>query len=229
MSERLKIRAIDALTVAVLVLASWRLWSVARPTEPDDARVTPPNVVPASAVASLWDSLVVLSDGLSSQWDDEGIIMVSDFECEYCRRSVPSVDSALAHGIGVRYLHLTRGAGTKSDEAARFAYCGASEADPFVDRYRRLMTTETWRKSSFGDEVVTPQMNECMTSAKTTAKLQASRSLANLLGVRGTPMFISKQGVLYGQSGFEAIRTLASDGKAVDQRGDGKVPGTLSR
>lgn len=222
MRSRGKVRWIDAITIAVLIAASWRLWSSFRPTGSEPTISMSPARVPAGAVASVWDSLVALSDELSPAWDDEGIIMVSDFECEYCRRSVAAVDSILAEGVAVRYLHQTRGARSRSDDAARFAHCGASDADPFVNRYRRLMTSNAWRSSSSGRnrswEGATPQLEECMESAETSEKLEASRALANALGVRGTPMFISKRGVLYGQSSVAALRSIVAEDARASQR-----------
>src|SRR5688500_12955733 len=67
------------------------------------------------------------------------IVEVSDYECPFCRANSAGVDSAVAAGARIAYLHLPMARHPRAEGAALAALC-AEESDRFPEMHARLMT-----------------------------------------------------------------------------------------
>lgn len=87
-----------------------------------------------------WTQLMASSHVLGSSKElAPQIVMVSDFECPYCAGSVEAVDSAIAAGVQIRYVHSPAKLRVKARQAAAISEClvGIAPFELSYDTYLR--------------------------------------------------------------------------------------------
>lgn len=143
---------------------------------------------------------------------------IADYECPFCRDVQPVVDSLLAAGIRVQYLHYPLPSHPRAVGAALSAMC-AERTGHFRAMHDRLMTTKVWqrdtnwvREARAAGIVDTAAFMVCVRDPATTARLQQQRQIADRLVVTGTPMFVSTDAVHRGVGSMADLRALASEG-----------------
>lgn len=197
LSRRVARRSVDVLTVAVGALAMYVLlqpdsvlhakWASYR-----DARYT------SAAVQRLWPELTRGRALLSTTEGAPEIVEVSDYTWAFCRRASPTVDSAVAKGARIAYLHLPHPARVNAEGAARAAIC-AEAVGRFPQMHARLMATSAWQAdSNWSREAAAAGVEDltgfthCMQSPAVSERLRRERALAESLKVMGTPMFFTR-------------------------------------
>ncbi len=165
-------------------------------------------------VSGQWNDLVVLSQPLSRAHMEYDIIEFSDYECPFCRRSSPAVDSVVALGMGVGYIHMPLPAHPRAPEAALLALCAPS-AEFFQTLHDLLMRDGAWQKEADfsriraalhdgNDQVI----DVCMRSDSTKSLLARHSAIATSLRVTGTPTFVSRTGIHRGLATVADLKGL---------------------
>lgn len=149
------------------------------------------------------------------------IVEFLDYQCHYCQESGPVLDAWLAEesGNGLLIRHTpTRGA--SSTLAAQMMICAAQARPPqdewvsvlhrallaFFQSGQRDLSTDSpeipWAARADAD------MEACLTSPETTARIERDKALSDGLGLPGTPAFVSGSGLRLGQPTVEELRNL---------------------
>jgi protein-disulfide isomerase len=168
------------------------------------------------AIERHWTTLAGLGSSLSRDGGTPQVVEISDYECPYCRKTSPVVDSAIATGVRVAYLHLPLPIHPAAMGAALAALCAEQEGK-FAQMHERLMYTDDWRKDTNWTREAklagmsdTVRFAECMRAKPTRQKLARHVALADSLKADGTPMFFSNKGFHKGVITVEQLRELAS-------------------
>jgi protein-disulfide isomerase len=204
---------VDALTIFILGIC---LWVALRPGSPvrlawDNHRAT---VTTREAAARIWSRMVTVATPLYDGGDPPVAIEVSDYECPFCRRAAPLIDSALAVGARIAYIHMPRPSSSSGMAAARAGVCAASVGQ-FRKMHAYLMRTVEWQTSpdwvrdaqSAGIQKV-DAFEECLRSEESLARLGAHRAFAVSLSVTATPTFVTQHKVIRGVADVEALLAL---------------------
>lgn len=145
------------------------------------------------------------------------VVEFFDYQCPFCRMSHDSLTRAPgpAHQVLIRHRPMPEHA--HAEAAARASIC-AERRGVFRALHAYLLEDDEWMEgpdwSTVSREIgLGPgdSLEECMYRDETTARLSADTSLANLVGVRGTPTWVSETGVHIGLINTTALRALVGD------------------
>ena len=172
-------------------------------------------VASSQAAGTLWPSLAHQSVPLNFTSGEPRLIEISSYDCVFCRQTSPSVDSVMASGVSVAYLHLPSTESPNATGAALAALC-AEGSGQFPEMHQRLMTSEDWRRDgNFGREAMaagildTVAFARCMSAPATAELLQQHRILADDLHVNVTPTFVTASEVRRGSRSADELLNLA--------------------
>lgn len=169
-----------------------------------------------AAVGARWEELVG-----PQQVDSDGRVLVEflDYQCPACRAMERSLQQAVADGrlVVVRHHFPLAMLHPLAEGAARAVLC-AEEIGQGEDLHQVLIHTEDWMQeagrimeaAAQAGIADTLSLGECMESEATNTRLQAGVELARELGLRGTPSFVSRGGVIVGGADIEALVSLAA-------------------
>lgn len=203
-------RVLDLLTLAALVLAGYLF------LQPGSAvRIAWAGYQSEShakrAAERLWPALAQRTARLYADSATPEVIEISDYTCPFCRRVDPTVDSALAVGARVAYLHMPNPARPHAEAAARAALCAESSGD-FRRMHTQLMGSTEWQRDSnwvreaqAAGVTDLARFHDCLDSPSTHAALAKHRALAESLAVDVTPAFVSPR---HFHRGTLPLRTL---------------------
>lgn len=171
-----------------------------------------------SQIALVWNDLVAAgsSFGASSTYSHQ-IIEFVDYQCTSCRAIADQVNTAARDG-GVRVIvrHLPLAAHEHANSAARIAVC-AEEQGVFEEVHHALLAHSDWGKDTsdlyaLAQEMQLPDLrrfDDCLSSERPDERILNDRRLAEALGIRGTPTFVTPIQVLAGADKvFDAIQTV---------------------
>ncbi len=140
------------------------------------------------------------------------VIMIADFQCAFCAESAPIVDSAIALGMSVGYLHMPAPSRALAVRAAELSVCAAAGGE-FKRAFDHYFYTLNWANADSVElilpNVEDPRFQSCAQSDS--AKLEVERSIrvASELGVRGTPVFVSRTGLIRGIPSLKELQAIA--------------------
>lgn len=159
------------------------------------------------AAGDHWESLVSEGGRLGSRNSSRIIVEYSDYQCPYCRRAHLTLDSILADqpNVAVVYRHVPlERVHPMATPAARASIC-SEEQGRFAALHSVLFENEQWQEGADWLEVArlagipdTAAFTSCLTAQRTTERLDRDKALADALGIRGTPTWISTTDVLIG-------------------------------
>lgn len=213
--RRLWSLSVDALTILILVVC---IWVAAQPGSAvrrawDSHRST---VLTRKAADRHWSRVVALASRLYDGDEHPLLIEVSDYECPFCRRAVAVVDSALAAGARIGYVHIPRLSSVSGISAATAAVC-ADMLGQFKDMHGYLMRTSDWqtnpdwgRHAQLAGIRHVDDFEECIESNAARAMVDSHRALAESLAVTGTPTFVSLRKVYRGVVDTETLLNLGT-------------------
>ena len=164
-------------------------------------------------VESSWDDLISQASVIANEPPPpDTVVMFTDYQCPFCRSVEPALVQAVAGGLAIALLHLPLGQiHHRAFEAATAAVC-AEEQGVFREVHHGLMGADEWMDEGAWDDFVqkidvpdADALVACMESERTSNRLTASIALASRLGVRGTPAFVTKEGIEIGLDGLESV------------------------
>ena len=171
------------------------------------------------AITAAWPRLVQGARPLPPAAGTSGRVVVefSDYECPFCRTAHTSIERALAEAGGATlvYRHLPLSSiHPQADPAARAAVCSEKQGR-FTEMHRHLFETEGWRKDpDWGREALavgitdTASFRTCLKDTATSRRLAEDRLMAERLGIKATPTFVSVGGTHLGVPTAENLRRL---------------------
>lgn len=164
------------------------------------------------ALAEAWPSLVEASSRLagSKVQTHRTIVEFIDYECAYCRRGAARVFESIADDevdVVIRHLPL-EAIHPHARSAAQAAIC-SERFGVFAEAHARLLNEDEWMVrgdwSAWAHRLGIEDTNafqECLEDDETTLRIDEDVRLAGLLGVTGTPGFVTDRRVFLGD--FEA-------------------------
>lgn len=168
-----------------------------------------------AATERLWGELIHASAPLSGTAGSYDLVKVSDYDCPFCRSANVVVDSVLAMGVRVGYLHYPLRIHPKARVAAAAAIC-AEDQGRFAGLHQELMRDTSWhddevwksvwRRAAVPDSA---RFVSCIEQESTTRRLDRHIALAESIGVRATPTFLSLHGVHQGTASVSVLLRLA--------------------
>lgn len=157
-------------------------------------------------VAEAWPDLVRDGSVIGSPSPEaRTVVEFVDYECPSCR-SIARDLTRMAQAADVRVVirHYPLPIHVNADAAARAAIC-AGRQGVFAKMHEALLQNEElpvnpdWRAIAVTADVPDPDMLlQCMSSAEAKRALESDLVLARMIGVRGTPTFVSLEGMLLG-------------------------------
>lgn len=163
-----------------------------------------------------WQELADRGSRRDSSHSPTEIAEFSDYECPFCRKVEPIIDTAIARGIvTVSYHHFPLSIHPSADGAARASVCAESQGR-FREMHTHLMATSEWqRDSNWVREAVAvgvpnlPAFEACLTSVLTRQRVEHDVALGDRLHVSGTPAFFSPTGYHVGTLSLSDLEELS--------------------
>lgn len=170
-------------------------------------------------IAEVWSELSEAESRIGSGSNQRTIVEFVDYECPSCRSVARSVSDAATQGVTVVFRHfpLTQIHPVARD-AALVAIC-AERYGVFAQAHEAMLTDDAWMVGQGwgsldlqGGPAEDGDLETCMAEDETLQRLKRDRELAELLGVQGTPSFVTPEGVFLGADGWtQALATLPAD------------------
>jgi protein-disulfide isomerase len=214
LGDRFSIRRfVDILTIVVGLLA---IWLVAQPESLLRVRASAAwsDRVTVRAAKKGWEEFIRESVTLGSGSQPPSLLMVTDYDCPFCRAMQPALDSLIAEGVVVAALRLPRSDTGRSHRASVDVIC-AFDASTRVAVHRAAMETQTGSTESSdpperGSHSSPMNGSDVACEQRAPERLHRMRALAASLGVTGTPTIVSRHEVHRGLASLEQLRTLAA-------------------
>lgn len=149
------------------------------------------------------------------------LIEFSDYECPFCRQASTVIDSVLRRypGVALVYHHLPLSIHPAARGAALAGICAAQQGH-FRNMHAYLFTTNSWMDdrdwaaAAGGAEVENlAAFADCMGSSEAVRLLAQDLELASSLGIKATPTFVHKRGLIVGVPTGEQLSRLIEDMK----------------
>lgn len=161
-----------------------------------------------------WNDLAMAGDRLDdgNEIHEVTLIEIGDYECPFCRRAFLEVE-ALAGDAGVVYLQYPlTGIHPAAEGASRAAVC-ASEQGRFRQMHSLLYESTEWISDQRWQEMasLTGMDNpalflECLGAPRTDSTLANHRMLADLIGITGTPLFLTRHRMFRGLPPMDELK-----------------------
>ncbi|MCC6241670.1 MAG: thioredoxin domain-containing protein, partial [Gemmatimonadaceae bacterium] len=145
--------------------------------------------------------------------DSPTLVEFSDYECPFCRAQHPIVDSAVAMGARVAIIHVPIASHKNAYRAAVAAVCAKSGSE-FRVIHNHLLSTDAWMRDTsiaalFGrDSASASEREACSRDRTATATVDAHLEMALSLGIRGTPTYATRVGLIRAKSTDELRNEL---------------------
>jgi len=154
------------------------------------------------------------------------IVEFSDFQCPFCRKTLPELDRVLAaypREVRLVYRHFPLDAlHPRARLAAQAAECAGS-AGRFWEYHDLLFSYEDFSPSALrkAAEVVgldVPRFEQCLGDERTRSKVAVDVDAGTRAGVSGTPTFFINGQRVVGAQGFETFRSMIEQELAAVKR-----------
>jgi Protein-disulfide isomerase len=145
---------------------------------------------------------------------DVTLVVFTDYSCGFCRSSMADIDRLLAADgklkVVWRELPIL---GPQSREAARVALAAAAEGK-YRDIHRRMFAAGPPDKSrieAIAAAAGIARATEKATGAAIDTEISANLTMAQQLGISGTPTFVVGDRLLQGAVGYEALQKVIAE------------------
>jgi protein-disulfide isomerase len=150
---------------------------------------------------------------------DVAIVEFFDYRCPYCKQVHPAIEKLLDQDRKLRFVYKELPVlGAQSDMAAHAALAARLQG-----KYEPFHTAMMGIKGQLTDEVVyriagsigldVDRLKRDMTDPEIDQALNANKSLANALDIRGTPGFIIGDHIVPGAIDLEALKNMVADAR----------------
>ena len=206
---------LNTITILLLLVA---VWSLARPGAPVRSTVAQwwRRERQPALIRTLWPELTPTGARLDSGLGPVRLVEFADFQCPYCAQDSKEITKFLAShpDVGVVYRHLPLPIHSAAQGAARAGVC-AERQGAFQRLQAYFFETNAWvadtdwmKAARIARIPDVRQFRLCLNSVATAARLRLDRSLAESLGVRVTPTFVSERQVAPGMQSDSALESL---------------------
>lgn len=164
------------------------------------------------AIAKVWPELTDVGSRLDGGGSDRRVVVeFVDYECPLCRQIAEDVSvKSASENVDVVVRHLPLEIHDKAREAALAAVC-SEKHQVFPQAHMALLTDEQWLADSewlgwaarLGVEDL-QAFESCLDDEATSRRVDQDIRLAALIGVTGTPTFVTETGVFLGEPGLTA-------------------------
>jgi protein-disulfide isomerase len=150
---------------------------------------------------------------------DVAIVEFFDYRCPYCKQVQPAIQKLLEQDQKLRFVYKELPVlGPQSDMAAHAALAARLQG-----KYEPFHTLMMAAKGQISDEVVyriagsigldVDRLKRDMTDPEIDQALNANKSLANALDIRGTPGFIIGDRIIPGAVDLDALKNMVADAR----------------
>jgi protein-disulfide isomerase len=150
---------------------------------------------------------------------DVAIVEFFDYRCPYCKQVQPAIQKLLDQDQKLRFVYKELPVlGPQSDMAAHAALAARLQG-----KYEPFHTLMMAAKGQISDEVVyriagsigldVDRLKHDMTDPEIDQALNANKSLANALDIRGTPGFIIGDRIIPGAVDLDALKNMVADAR----------------
>jgi protein-disulfide isomerase len=150
---------------------------------------------------------------------DVAIVEFFDYRCPYCKQVQPAIQKLLDQDQKLRFVYKELPVlGPQSDMAAHAALAARLQG-----KYEPFHTLMMAAKGQISDEVVyriagsigldVDRLKRDMTDPEIDQALNANKSLANALDIRGTPGFIIGDRIIPGAVDLDALKNMVADAR----------------
>lgn len=160
----------------------------------------------ARLISAHWEGIAGAGQRIDTGEGQVRLVEFSDFQCPYCAKLRPSLDSLvqLHPLVGVVYRHLPLSGHQAARGAALSAVCGGFQGK-FLVVYDRLFSTRAWetdtnwvKLASDAGSIDTTSFSECLSSPEAAQVVDADLAMAGLLGISATPTLIIENRIING-------------------------------
>lgn len=199
---------------------------------PDPARQDSPGMAAGADTSRSADSAIVAAADLARIQGSESapvwLLVISDFQCPYCRMWHEQTYPALVREyiqpgkVRLAYLHLPLSSHPHAMPAAEAAMCAGVQGKFWEVADGIFQTQERWTPMNAGEAaavydsiavaagVKAPEWRDCVSQHRTAPMVNADAARATQIGVQSTPSFVVMRGneVVRGISGAYPIETF---------------------
>jgi protein-disulfide isomerase len=151
---------------------------------------------------------------------DVTIVEFMDYNCGYCKRSLPDVMKLVEADKNLRVVIKEFPIlGPSSITASRAALAAARQ-----DKYKEMHAALMGHKGALNDEAIfelaksagldVDKLKADMEDKAIAARIEQNHQLASMLGIDGTPAFVIDQQLIPGALGYEALAAAIGDVRA---------------
>jgi len=153
--------------------------------------------------------------------DKVSMVVFHDYNCGFCRKVIPTIDQLIAENDDMKVILVDMPIlGPTSEQKARISLAvGHVAPKKHYDFYKELSnknprTLEQMKAivSDLGVDVA--EVVKAMDSPKVSNKIAENKSIAQRVGIRGTPAFIINGKLVKGAVGIEKFREAILDAKS---------------
>ena len=197
MIRRLRIAfTVVLFTCAVVVtgLLVWREWAVRQPIPPR------PPISGQTLSPEHWQAVTDNQSFWRSSTAPVRLVLFYDYECEFCYRMRPVVDTVRARypdSIAIAYRHFPMPYHTGAYNAAIAVECAGNQQrfEPFdsvlYTRWGQLSGSVNWESLAKNAGVSDlERFRECVSTASTSAEISADTAVVSLLSLDGIPALV---------------------------------------
>ncbi len=168
------------------------------------------------ALAKTWPALQDIASRLDSGSGVVKLVEFGDYECPFCKRAHDTLRALMSRvpELGIVYRHYPLANHPAAEGAARAAICAEGQGK-FRSIHSYFYKNENWKTDrnwiAAARAVGVPDLENfevCLNHPATTQRLRDDIALAQVVGIKGTPAFYSRTGVLVGAPTDSAVSHL---------------------
>lgn len=169
----------------------------------------------ANAVAANHDAIFT---PFANAWEgaanpDVTIVQFFDYDCGYCRRSLPDIDRLLAEDKRIRIVYREFPVLGPGSEVAAKAGLAAARGNNYPAFHRAMYAAKDLTQAEI-DKVAVKFGVKASEDPAFAKEIDANRGLARPLSISGTPTWVVGDQVLSGAVGYDALKAAVAAARA---------------
>lgn len=144
---------------------------------------------------------------------DITIVQFFDYDCGYCRRSLPDIDRLLSEDKRLRVVYREFPVLGPGSEVAAKVSLAAARGGNYPAFHRAMYAAKDLTQAEI-DKVAAKFGVKAAEDAAITREIDANRGLARPLSITGTPTWVVGNQVLSGAVGYDALKAAVAAARA---------------